>query len=203
MTTSAAHVERSDPVTLADLVSAGRAAPLVRDAAFIAAGAALTALAAQVSFTLPWTEVPYTLQTGAVLLVGTALGGMRGAASMALYVLAGVAGLPVYADGDSGLGRLLGVTGGYLVGFVAAAALVGWLAERRWDRSIRGAALLMALGTLVIYAVGVPVLALATGMDASTAVWQGAAVFLPWDAAKLGLAAVALPAAWRLARPGG
>ena len=199
MTTTAAHVEQREPATLADLLRAGRVAPLVRDAALVVGGAALTALAAQVSFTLPWTEVPYTLQTGAVLLVGTALGGARGALSMALYVIAGVAGLPVYADGDSGLGRLLGVTGGYLVGFVAAAALVGWLAERRWDRSVGGAALLMALGTLVIYAVGVPVLAVVTGMDVPSAVWQGAAVFLPWDAAKLGLAALALPGAWRLA----
>ena len=191
---------RSAPraLTLADLVGA-RAPAFARDAALVLTGAGLTALAAQVSFTAPWTSVPYTLQTGAVLLVGTALGLRRGALSMALYVLAGVAGLPVYAAGAHGLDRLLGVTGGYLAGFVVAAALVGWLAQRRWDRSAPATLALMALGTAVIYAVGVPVLALAGGLDPGSAVKNGAVVFLPWDALKAVAAAGLLPLAWRLA----
>src|SRR5207247_11005445 len=110
-------------------VAAPGAAALARDVVLVLAGALLTALAAQVSFTAPWTTVPYTLQTGAVLLVGTSLGLRRGALSMALYVLAGVIGLPVYADGASGLAKLLGFTGGYLVAFIVAGAIVGWLAE--------------------------------------------------------------------------
>lgn len=187
------------PITLADLVPLPRLAPLARDVALVVAGAALTAVAARIAFTLPWSPVPYTLQTASVLLVGTALGSRRGAASMALYVLAGVAGLPVYADGASGLAQLLGLTGGYLVGFVVAAFVVGSLAERTWDRSPMRAAALMVLGTLIIYAFGVPVLAVVTGMDPATALYRGAGVFLPWDLAKVLIAAAALPLAWRLA----
>ncbi len=184
--------------TLVDAFGTARTTAVVRDTIVVVAGTALTALAAQVSFTAPWTSVPYTLQTGAVLLVGTALGLRRGAASMALYVLAGVAGLPVYAGGDHGLARLLGVTGGYLAGFVVAAALVGWLAQRRWDRSSLSTIGLMALGTAVIYAMGVPVLAVVGGLDPASAVQNGALVFLPWDALKMIAAAGLLPLAWRL-----
>jgi biotin transport system substrate-specific component len=185
-------------MTLADAFGDARASSIVRDAALVVGGTALTALAAQVSFTAPWTSVPYTLQTGAVLLVGTALGLRRGALSMALYVLAGVAGLPVYAGGDHGVARLLGATGGYLLGFVLAAALVGWLAQRRWDRSPLTTVGLMALGTLLIYTVGVPVLALVGGLDVVSAAQNGAIVFLPWDALKIVAAAGLLPLAWRL-----
>ncbi len=184
--------------TLADAFGGGRAGSIVRDATLVIAGAALTALAAQVSFTAPWTSVPYTLQTGAALLVGTALGLRRGTASMVLYVLAGVAGAPVYAAGDHGIARLLGSTGGYLVGFIAAAALVGWLAQRRWDRSPLATIALMALGTALIYAIGVPVLAVVGGLDPLAAVQNGAIVFLPWDTLKIVAAAGLLPLAWRL-----
>jgi biotin transport system substrate-specific component len=199
MTTTAAP--RTDaPVTLADLVPTWRASPLVRDAVLVVAAAALTAGAAQVSYTMPWTTVPYTLQTGAVLLGGTALGARRGLLAMLLYVAAGAVGLPVFSGGASGVTQLTGATGGYLVGFAVAAWLVGRLAERRWDRSIRYSAALMVLGTAVIYLLGVPVLAIATGMPIAQAAWSGAAVFVPWDLAKVALAAVLLPQAWRVAR---
>jgi biotin transport system substrate-specific component len=188
--------------TLADAATRGLstsgATALARDVALVVGGVVLTALAAQVSFTAPWTSVPYTLQTGAVLLVGTSLGLRRGAASMALYVLAGIIGLPVYADGAHGLERLLGATGGYLVGFVLAAALVGWLAQRRWDRAPLTTIGLMAAGTFVVYAMGVPILAIVAGMPLTTAVEKGALVFLPWDALKALAAAGLLPFAWRL-----
>lgn len=185
--------------TLADLVPLPRVAPLTRDVLLVLFAAGLTALAARVAFTLPWSPVPYTFQTAAVLLVGTALGARRGGAAMVLYVLAGVVGLPVYADGAAGIGQLLGYTGGYLAGFVVAAVAIGRLAERGWDRSVPLAAALMLLGTLLIYAVGVPILALTTGMDPLTALYRGAGVFLPWDLAKVIVAAGALPLAWRLA----
>jgi biotin transport system substrate-specific component len=185
-------------MTLADAFGDARASSIARDAALVVGGAALTGLAAQVSFTAPGASVPYTLQTGAVLLVGTALGLRRGALSMALYVLAGVAGLPVYAGGVHGIARLLGATGGYLLGFILAAALVGWLAQRRWDRSPLTTVGLMALGTLLIYAIGVPVLALVGGLDFGSAVQNGAIVFLPWDALKMLAAAGLLPLAWRI-----
>jgi biotin transport system substrate-specific component len=190
------------PATLADLLPLEGLAPLVRDVALIVAGAALTALSAQVAFTVPWTPVPYTLQTGAVLLVGTALGSVRGALSMLLYVLVGAVGLPVFADGRSGLdGASGGITPtlGYLLGFVVAAALVGRLAERRWDRSSLSAAGLMLLGSAVIYAFGVPILAVVLGLPPLTAIWEGAAVFVPWDLAKVGAAALLLPVPWRVA----
>jgi biotin transport system substrate-specific component len=198
--TTAATPRADTPVTLADLVPTFRTNPLVRDAILVVAAAALTALAAQVSFTLPWTNVPYTLQTGVVLLSGTALGARRGLLAMVLYVAAGALGLPVYAGGDSGLAQLVGATGGYLVGFVVAAWLVGRLAERCWDRSVRYSAALMLLGTAVIYLFGVPVLVLATGMPFGEAIWRGAAVFVPWDLAKVALVAVLLPLAWRATR---
>ena len=187
------------PATLADLLPLERLAPLARDAALIVAGAALTALAAQVAFTVPWTPVPYTLQTGAVLLVGTALGTVRGGLSMLLYVLAGAIGLPVFAEGDGGASHLIGATGGYLAGFVVAAALVGRLAEAGWDRSFLRAAGLMAIGTLVVYAIGVPVLMTVAELPPATAVEVGALVFVPWDLAKIVGAALVLPLAWRVA----
>ena len=201
MTALGAPRAATEPQTLADVLTSALArpgvTPVVRDGALVVAGAALTALAAQVSFTAPWTEVPYTLQTGSVLLVGTALGPRRGALSMALYVLAGAIGLPVYSAGTSGLSTLLGYKGGYLFAFILAGALVGWLAERRWDRSPLGMLGLMALGTLLVYAIGVPVLSLVTGLDPWTAIYKGAVVFLPWDALKAAVAAGLIPLAWR------
>jgi biotin transport system substrate-specific component len=197
----------SPPDTLADVLvpafGSDRTAAMLRAALLVVGGAALTAVAAQLAFQLPWTPVPYTGQTAAVLLVGTALGARLGPASMALYVLAGVVGAPVFAGGAHGAESLVGITGGYLVGFVVAAAVVGRLASRQWDRSRVGAALLMGLGNLVIYLVGVPVLAVAGGLPLRDAVYHGALVFLPWDAFKIVVAALALPLAWRLTGDGG
>jgi biotin transport system substrate-specific component len=186
------------PTTLADAVMPASAPAVLRDLALVVGGAGLTAIAAQVSFHAPWTSVPYTLQTGSVLLVGTALGWRRAAISMALYVLAGAVGLPVFSAGASGLSQLLGYTGGYLAGFILAGTLVGWLAERSWDRSPLGMFGLMALGTLLIYAIGVPVLAISLHLSPGTAINEGAIVFLPWDALKAAVAAAVLPLAWRV-----
>jgi biotin transport system substrate-specific component len=202
MTTSGA-IARRQSRTLADVlvptVGDDRTGELVRAAVLVVGGAALTAVAAQLSFKMPWTAVPYTGQTAAVLLVGTALGWRLGAVSMLLYLLVGVAGAPVFSAGAHGLSQLFGFTGGYLIGFVVASALVGRLAELGWDRTPARAAGLMLLGNLVIYAIGVPVLALALSMPPSDAVWNGAAVFLPWDLFKVLLAAGLLPLAWRIA----
>lgn len=190
------------PATLADALvprsDAARSRRVLRDLSLVIGGALLTAVVAQVSVKMPWSPVPYTGQTAAVLLVGTALGWRLGAASMAIYVLAGVAGAPVFSAGASGLTQLFGYTGGYLAGFVLAAALAGRLAERGWDRAALSTAGLMMLGNLLIYAVGVPVLAAVTGMGLGAAAWNGAGVFLPWDAFKVALAAGLLPLAWRM-----
>jgi biotin transport system substrate-specific component len=187
------------PVTLADLLPLERLTPKIRDVALVVGGAMLTALAAQIAFTVPWTPVPYTLQTGAVLLVGTSLGTSRGALSMLLYVLVGAAGLPVFAQASGGSEHLIGATGGYLIGFIVAAAVVGRLAEMGWDRSFRTAAGLMAIGTLIVYAIGVPVLAAVIGLPFADALQVGALVFLPWDLAKVLAAAFLLPYAWQVA----
>lgn len=202
MTTSNGTLARR-PVaaTLADVVipapGSDIAGRLLRAAVLVGGGAALTALSAQVSFKMPWTDVPYTGQTAAVLLVGTALGWRLGAASMLLYLVVGIAGVPVFSDGAHGIDQVLGYTGGYLVAFVLAAALVGRLAERGWDRSPATTAALMVLGNLLIYAIGVPVLAVVLQMAPMDAIWNGAIVFVPWDAFKVAVAAGLLPLAWR------
>lgn len=195
----------SRAATLADaalpLDAGAQVARWARTAVLVAAGAGLTALAAQLSWRAPWSEVPYTGQTAAVLLVGTALGSWRGLASMSLYVLVGALGFGVFSAGSSGLfdaGGTLSVTVGYLAGFIVAAWLVGRLAESRWDRSPVRAAGLMAIGNLVIYAIGVPVLfALAPGLSVQDALFYGAIVFIPWDAFKVLVAAGLLPLGWR------
>lgn len=201
MTTSNATLARRPVATLADVVipapGSDIAGRLLRAVVLVAGGAALTALSAQLSFKMPWTDVPYTGQTAAVLLAGTTLGWRLGAASMLLYLLVGIAGVPVFSDGARGIDQVLGYTGGYLVAFVLAAALVGRLAERGWDRSPASTAALMVLGNVLIYAIGVPVLAVVLQMAPMDAIWNGAIVFVPWDAFKVAVAAGLLPLAWR------
>ena len=178
----------------------GQAARSARAAILVVCGAALTAVSAQIVWFAPWNPlVPYTFQTAAVLLVGTLLGSRLGIASMLLYVALGAVGVGVFADGSSGLAAdgALRASVGYLGGFVLAGALVGWLAERGWDRLPASTIGLMVLGNLVIYAVGVPVLIAITGLDVGTAVRVGALDFAPWDLIKILAAAALLPFAWR------
>jgi len=178
---------------LADLVPGAR----VRDLALVVGGAALTGVSAQVAVHTPWTPVPFTLQTMVVLLLGAGLGSARGLASMVLYLLAGVAGLPWFAGYGHGWG---GPSFGYLIGFVLAATLAGVLAERRADRRVPGMLALMLLGNVVIYAVGATWLALSLHLDPAHAFALGVRPFLGSDAVKIGFAALALPSTWRLVR---
>jgi len=195
--------------TLADrLVPAGIAARLgsrSRDTALVAVAALLIALSAAVSIRLPDNPVPISGQTFGVLLVAAALGLRRGFAATALYVAVGVIGFPAFAEGKGGLGVIagvsdgrlvLGATGGYLVGFVLAAAFVGRLAQRGWDRRLPGALAAMAVGNAVIYAIGLPWLAAATGFSPAETIAKGLVPFLVGDSLKLLLAAGVLPAAW-------
>jgi biotin transport system substrate-specific component len=169
----------------------------LRHIALILIGTALIALCARISFLVPGNPVPFTGQTFGVLLSGGALGFRRGLAASLLYLAIGAIGLPVFAGGAQGVGEILGASGGYLIGFVVASALVGRLAELGWDRTIFGAIGAMLLGSLVIYAVGVPWLAVtAFGGDLALAFEKGMRTFLLWDAVKLLLAAAAFPAAW-------
>lgn len=172
---------------------------LVRDAALVLGGAVLVALVAQVE--LPLKPVPITLQTLAVLLVGAALGWKRGAASMTTYLLAGAAGLPVFAGGSAGLAKFAGPTGGYLLSYIFAAALVGWLVQRyALDRKPAGAALAMLAASAVIYGLGLTWLGLVTGLKGQALLTAGLTPFLVGDALKIGLAALLLPGAWALVR---
>lgn len=180
---------------LADLLSRSR----TRDATLVLGGALLTALGAQLAIPIPPSPVPVTGQTLAVVLAGAALGARRGAASQALYLLLGLA-LPVYSDGASGLDTVWGATGGYLVGFIAAAYVVGALAERGADRRPLLAFAAFAGGQLVVFGIGVPWLKIATGMDWGTAIHSGFTIFLVGGAIKALAAGVAMPSAWRLAR---
>jgi len=189
MSTVAATPARSGLV-LADLLPASR----VRDTALVLGGAALTGLAAQIAVPVPGSPVPVTGQTFAALLVGTALGARRGLLSLAVYALAGIAGMPWFAGGASGIDM---PSFGYIIGMMLAAAAVGALARRGGDRSAWRMAGTMLLGEAIIYAVGVPYLALATGMSASAAVAAGLTPFLIGDALKAALAMGILPTAWK------
>ena len=168
----------------------------VRHLALIAVGALLIMLSARVTIPLPFTPVPITGQTFGVLLVSGALGFRRGVVSIALYVLLAVAGVPVFSEGKSGLSVILGATGGYIVGFLVAGALVGRLAELGWDRRIVGALGAMAIGNVVIYLIGVPWLMVVAHYDLATGIANGLTPFLIGDGIKLILAAAAFPVAW-------
>lgn len=177
---------------LADLVPGG----LARDLALVAGSAAFVGLSAQVAIPLPFTPVPLSLQTFAVLLSAAALGPARAGSAMLLYLVAGMAGVPWFSQQTSGWGF---PSFGYVIGFILAAVLVGTLARRGADRSVAGTAGTMVLGNLVIYAVGVPYLAIAIGVGISEAIALGAVPFLVGDLLKIVLAAGLLPAAWRIA----
>jgi biotin transport system substrate-specific component len=173
-----------------------RVSPRLRNVGLMVAGAALIILTSRLYATLPGTPVPFTLQSLGVLVVGGSLGLRRGAVAAALYLALGLVGLPVFAEARGGYSTVLGATGGYLVGFVLASALVGRLAELGWDRRFGGALGATLLGTAAIYLVGVPWLAASTGMSLGDAVTKGLVPFLAADAAKLVAAAVLFPSAW-------
>lgn len=181
-----------------------RAAVLPRPGIFteavtIAAGVALISLAAQVSIHLPFTPVPITGQTFAVLLVGASYGAVRAAITGSLYVLVGLA-LPVYASHEHGWHVLSGASGGYLVAFPIAAAVTGKLAELRWDRTLGSAIGSMLTGNVIVYGIGVPWLAVNLGVSFTKALELGLYPFVAGDVIKLYVASLALPAAWRLLR---
>lgn len=171
----------------------------VRDIFLVVLGSLLVAALAQVEIPLPFTPVPITGQTLGVLLIGAVLGSKRGAASLALYLIEGGLGLPFFAGGASGLGILTGATAGYLVGFIVAAFVIGLLAERGLERSVRTSLIPFLVGTIVIYACGVTWLAVVLG-SFSKALAAGLLPFLIGDALKLVSAALVLPTAWKFVR---
>jgi biotin transport system substrate-specific component len=181
---------------LADLVPRAT----VRNVVLVLAAVGLTALSAQVFVPLPFSPVPISGQTFAVLLTAAALGPLRAVSAQGIYVLLGMAGLPFYAGGESGVTVAFGATGGYLLGFVVAAAVVGLLARRGFDRTPWGMAAAFIAGSLTIYAFGVPWLAHTVGVSLTEAVPMGLTPFLVGDVVKAALAAGLLPLAWKLVR---
>jgi biotin transport system substrate-specific component len=179
---------------LADVIPGAR----VRDAVLVVGGAALTGLAAQVAVNTPLTPVPFTLQTLAVLVVGAALGSARGIAAMLLYIAAGSAGVPWFAEHRSGWA--FGPSFGYILGFIAAAGLVGFLAKRGADRAVATTVLLMVAGDAILLGIGTLWLAADLNVPLARAFELGVRPFLIGDALKLGIAALAFPAVWRVIR---
>lgn len=180
---------------LADLVPSLTARRAVTDALLIGAGTLFVAAFAQLSITLPFTPVPITLASFAVLLTGAALGSRRGALSMALYILAGVLGAPFYADGASGWAF---ASFGYVLAYLPAAAVAGHLARRGSDRTPWGTVALVAAASLTIYVPGVAWLMAYLGVDLSTALALGVTPFLVGDAVKAVALGAVLPTAWKV-----
>jgi biotin transport system substrate-specific component len=186
--------------TLADRVVPGSR---TADALLIAGGAALTAGAAQIA--VPLWPVPVTGQTLAVILVGLSLGAVRGGLSMALYAVLGIVGLPVFSGASGGWIIIGGPTGGYIVGFIFAAVLTGWLAERAWDRKVLGSLLATLAGTAVTFVIGLPWLAAylaAVGAphDLESVLASGLYPFIIGGLVKAVLGAGIITGAWQLVR---
>lgn len=185
--------------TLADTIPGAA----TRDVVLVVGFALLTAAAAQVEIPLGFTPVPLTGQTFAVLLAGGTLGAVRGMASQLLYLAMGLV-LPFYAGGDKGWESLSGVTGGYLVGFVLSALVVGWMSERGQDRQVSTAIPAFLAGTAITYTLGSLWLGHELGIPVTaeagepSAIAYGVAPFLVGDALKAVLAGLLLPAAWRV-----
>lgn len=193
MSTVAAPGVESPRLVLADVLPGAR----VRDAALVVGGAGFTALLAQVA--VPMSPVPITGQTLAVGLVGATLGMRRGLAAMLLYVVLGFF-LPVYAEGASGITTLWGTSGGYLIGFVAATALIGWMAEHGADRKVHLAFLSFVLAQLLVFVPGLIVLKAVSGMNVADTVHYGFTVFILGGLIKAAIGAAVLPSAWGLVR---
>jgi biotin transport system substrate-specific component len=167
---------------------------IAMDVVLVLAGTALTAIAAQVS--VPLLPVPITGQTLAVLLVGSSLGALRGTLSMVLYAVLGMVGLPIFSGGTYGFGVIAGASGGYIVGFIFAAALTGWLAQRAWDHRIVGAVLSFVAGSVVTFAFGLPWLAFSLGLNLEETLQGGLYPFILGGVIKALLAAGIIRLTW-------
>lgn len=166
------------------------------DIALVVGASMFIALMAQLTFYLPFSPVPITGQTLAVLLVGALLGGARGSMAVLTYLAEGASGLPVFAGGHAGAAVIAGPTGGYLLGFVVAAYAVGWLAERGWDRRMVTTLLAMLIGNVLIYLSGLTWLSQFIGWE--KVLPAGLYPFIPGDVVKIIFAALLLPSGWKL-----
>jgi biotin transport system substrate-specific component len=182
------------PLTLAD-VAAPRSSALM-NVLLVVAASLVTAAAAQVEIRLPWTPVPITGQSFAVLLSGLVLGSRRAFLAQMLYLSEGVLGLPFFSGGAAGLAHLVGPTGGYLVAFPFAAAFTGFLAERGWDRRPVTMFLAMLAGSTIVFGLGLA--QLSRFVPADTLLATGLLPFVPGDLIKSAIAAGIFPLVWKL-----
>jgi len=178
-------------------------ANVTTSALLVLGGALFVALFAQISIQLPFTPVPITGQTFAVLLVAAGMGLVHGTLALVLYLAMGIVGIPVFADQQHGWDEVAGATGGYLVGFVLAGLVVGLLAERRWDRSFSSSVSAMLTGNVLVFLVGLVWLSVWLGdnglpNDLNATLENGLYPFVPGEIVKLYLAGALLPGAWRL-----
>ena len=173
---------------------------VLTDVLLVFGGALFVALFAQISIPLPFTPVPITGQTFAVLLVAGALGTVCGTASMGLYMLMGMVGMPVYADRMHGLEVIKGASGGYIVGFLVAGLVVGFLADRGWDQKFSSSVTMMLTGNVFIFVIGVIWLQQVLHTDLADTLKYGLYPFVPGEIVKLYLAGALLPGAWALVR---
>ncbi|HJU74052.1 MAG TPA: biotin transporter BioY [Gemmatimonadaceae bacterium] len=174
-------------------------ASIVRDAILVLGGSLLIALSAQLVIPLPFSPVPITGQTFAVLLLAALLGSKRGLATIVTYLALGLFGLPVFAGGAAGIARLVGPTAGYLMGYLPAAFVVGSLSERGWDRRLWSTALTMIVGNAIIYLTGA--LWLQAFVGPGGVLETGVLPFIPGDLLKIALATLILPLTWRFVGP--
>ena len=196
MATASMPALPSRPLVLADLVPGAR----VRDAVLVVTGVLFTALLAQVAVPVPGTPVPITGQTLAVVLTAASLGPVRGVAVQVCYMLAALVGLPFYSEASGGVDVVFGATGGYVIGFIPAAYLIGLAAKHGADRNPLKSVPLFIAGQAVIFAVGVPWLAASAGMTATQALEAGFYPFILGGLVKAAIAAGVLGAAWKLTR---
>jgi len=183
--------------TVADLLRpAEKRSAVFYDIALVIGGSFLIALFAQLKVLLPFSPIPVTAQTFAVLMIGALYGANRGSLSALAYIIEGALGLPIFAFGG-GFVELLGPTGGYLIGFIPAAYLTGYLAQKGWDRRIGTTILAMIFGNIIIYTFGLVWLSRLIGISKSI-LSVGLYPFIAGDLVKIVLAAAVLPAGWKL-----
>lgn len=196
--TTAVSLPAQRPLVLADVLGRSRA----RDVALVVTAALFTAVLAQIAIPVPGSPVPITGQTLAVVLTAAALGPHRGLAGQALYLALGAIGLPFYSEASGGFEVISGATGGYIVGFLPAAYLIGLAAKHQLDRALWKALPLFVAGQAIIFAVGVPWLAATAHLNASQAIAAGFTPFIVGGLVKAAVAGAVLPGLWKLTKRG-
>ncbi|GAB2564471.1 biotin transporter BioY [Kribbella endophytica] len=194
--TTAVPLPAQRPLVLADVLGRSR----TRDVALVVTAALFTAALAQIAIPVPGSPVPITGQTLAVVLTAAALGPHRGLAGQALYLILGAIGLPFYSEASGGFEVISGATGGYIVGFLPAAYLIGLAAKHQLDRALWKALPLFVAGQAIIFAVGVPWLAVTAHLNASQAIAAGFTPFIVGGLIKAAVAGAVLPGLWKLTK---